>query len=253
MKPADPRYEYIHPYLSADESADIIAHLDASPNFIMETGQCDAPPTHATIQWGPRQSYTPCVPQEFRVKSSGAIPDFLVPLKLRLEKKYDCYFDSIQVNKHFNQRAVVRPHSDSPPGHICMVSLGAERNFKLAHCYTYKPLADLRLASGSLLTFFPKDQHMHTHAMPRSKTPCGVRYALVFRYITDVLTREGSIGKPRTPEEKRERASRKLEINAEYDAVQAAYRSGGYAAVEECLQQKPWVARTVATAAGEEK
>ena len=240
MKPADPRYEYIHPYVSAEETAQIIAFLDATPNFIMETGQCDAPPTHATIQWGPRRSYTPCVPRAFRVKSSGDIPEFLLPLKLRLEKHYDCYFNSIQVNKHFNQNAVVLPHSDSPPGHICMVSLGAERNFKLAACYTWKPLADLRLASGSLLTFFPKDQHRHTHAMPRSKTPCGVRYALVFRYITADLVRESSIGKPRTLEEKRERARRKLEMNAEYAAVQAAYRSGGYAAVDECLQQKSW-------------
>jgi alkylated DNA repair dioxygenase AlkB len=240
MNAPDPRYEYIHPYLSATEAAEIIAHLDATPHFIMETGQCDRPPMHATVQWGPRQSYTPCVPQEFRVKSSGDIPDFLVPLKMQLEKKYDCYFDSVQVNKHFNHNAKVNAHTDSPPGYICMVSLGAERDFRLAHRGTYKPLASIRMASGSLLTFFPKDQWRMSHAMPRSTTPCGVRYALVFRYITEALTREGSIGKVTTPEAKRERANRKAIMKAEYDAVQTAYRSGGYSAVADCLQLRPW-------------
>jgi len=244
MKSADPRYEYIHPYLSTAESTEIIARLDATPNFIMETGQCDAPPTHATVQWGPRQSYTPCVPKPFRVKSSGDIPEFLVPLKLRLEKQYNCYFDSIQVNKHFNHNAVVLPHSDSPPGHICMVSVGAERTFRLyrGRLQWKSVLVDLQLGNGSLLTLFPKDQWSMEHSMPRNPTPCGARYALLFRYITEALTRDGTIGKPRTSEEKTARRKTIAEKNAEYIAVQAAYRSGGYSAVEDCLQRRPWAA-----------
>ena len=241
MNRPDPRYESIPDFLTAETSWDLVARFERVDNFILETGQCDGAPSHATVQWGPRQSYVPCVPKPYRVKSSGDIPDFLMPLKQRLEKKYNCYFDSIQVNKHFNHNSLVRGHTDSPPGHICMVSVGAERDFKLSHIGSYKPIATIHLYNGSLLSFFPKEQWRMHHAMPRSKTPCGARYGIIFRYITDALTRDGAIGKTRTPEEKAARKRTVAEKNAEYEAAQAAYRSGGYPAVEECLQRRPWL------------
>jgi alkylated DNA repair dioxygenase AlkB len=242
----DPRYEYIPDFVLSDVAADLFARLEQVDGFHLETGSCSLKPSHATVQWGPRQSYLDCVPKAYRAKSSGDIPEWLMPLKLRLEKKYNCYFDSIQVNKHFNENAIVHAHSDSPPGHIGMVSLGAERKFKLKLRFgSHRTLADIQLAPGSLLTFFPGDQRRHTHEMPRSKTPCGARYALVFRYITEALVREGAIKtaaafKTLDRQGKIDGKRRNLERNAEYNAVQAAYQSGGYTAVEECLRLKTW-------------
>src|SRR6202521_5534435 len=155
----DPRHEYIPDFVLPDEAADLFARLEQVDCFHLETGSCTLKPSHATVQWGPRQSYLDCVPKAYRAKSSGDIPEWLMPLKLRLEKKYNRYFDSIQVNKHFNENAIVHAHSDSPPGHICMVSLGAERIFRLSLRFgSYRTLAKIPLANGSLLTFFPKDQ-----------------------------------------------------------------------------------------------
>jgi hypothetical protein len=239
MKPADPRFEYIPTFLLHQESADLFNRLEHVDGFHLETGSCKLKPSHATVQWGPRQAYLSCVPMPYRVGSSGDIPDWLMPLKLRLEAKYDCYFDSVQVNKHFNQNAIVHSQTDSPPGHICMVSLGAERDFVLSHIY-HKPLAKVHLHNGSLLTFFPKDQWRMHHAMPRSKVPCCARYGLIFRYITDALVKEGSLDAQFSKEQKQERKLRNVERSAEYEAVQAAYRQGGYEAVDECLRLKPW-------------
>ena len=245
----DPKFEYIPDFIFSDEAADLFARLEQVDGFHLETGSCSLKPSHATVQWGPRQSYLDCVPKAYRAKSSGDIPEWLMPLKQRLEIKYNCYFDSIQVNKHFNENAIVHSHSDSPPGHICMVSLGAERNFRLALRFgSHRTLANIPLANGSLLTFFPNDQRRHTHEMPRSKTPCGARYALVFRYITEALTREGAIKtavafKNLDKQGKLERKQRNIERDTEYNAVQSAFRFGGYAEVEKCLQRRSWAVR----------
>ena|ERR1700686_5285133 len=92
--------------------------------------------------------------------------------------------------------------------------------------------------------------------MPRSKTPCGARYALVFRYITDALVREDAIKtavafRLLDKQGKMERKQRNIERNAEYEAVQAAYTQGGYAAVEQCLRLKPWTSAVVTPAVRE--
>jgi hypothetical protein len=73
--------------------------------------------------------------------------------------------------------------------------------------------------------------------MPRNKTPCGARYGLIFRYITDALVQQGSIDK-QTVQARKERNRLR---SAEYDAVQTAYRTGGYSAVEKCLSEKSWL------------
>ena len=243
---SDPKFEYIPDFILSNEAADLFVRLERVDGFHLETGSCDLKPSHATVQWGPRQSYLDCIPKAYRAKSSGDIPEWLTPLKLRVEAKYNCYCDSIQVNKHFNENAIVHSHSDSPPGHICMGSLGAERNFRLALRFgSHRTLANIPLANGSLLTFFPNDQRRMSHAMPRSKTPCGARYSLIFRYITEALTREGAIKtaaafRSLSKQEKMERKERNRQRDAEYNAVQAAYQNGGYAAVEECLRLKPW-------------
>jgi hypothetical protein len=241
LPPTLPRFEYVPDFLSQTDANELFANLERQRGFVLEIGQCNgAKPSHATVQWGPRQAYLSCVPKPYRIGSSGDVPAFLRGLKSRLEEKYNCYFDSIQVNKHFDQDSQVLSHTDSPPGYICMISLGAERDFEL-RLRNYKPLAKVRLASGSLLTFFPKDQWRHNHSMPRSATPCGARYSLIFRYITEVLTKPGAIDKHSRAERKKRNADR----SAEYEAVQAAYLQNGYDGVAECLRLRTWTTESL--------
>ena len=68
-----------------------------------------------------------------------------------------------------------------------MLSVGAVRDFTLQHVF-YKPLATIPLYHGSLLTFYPRDQYRMRHMMLRSKTPSGVCFHIVFRYIPHILT-----------------------------------------------------------------
>lgn len=233
-----PKYEYVPDFLSAEDAQSLFDALEKQEGFKLklEIGQCNFNPTHATVQWGPRQSYLPCIPKEYRVVSSGDVPNFLRHLKTRLETRYGCYFDSIQVNKHFDHRSQVRKHPDSPPGHICMISLGAEREFQL-HTRTFQMFANPVLANGSLLTFFPKEQWRMVHSMPKSKTPCGARYSIIFRYITEVLTRPGTIGRPKTAEERKARKERNHLRDTEYARVQQAFQTGGYEAVKKILAE----------------
>jgi len=112
---ADPRYDFIPGFLSATEADECQRYLESLGGLNLETGHCTHPPTHTTIQFGPRQSYLACVPKQFRTVSSGPITPYLAAIQTRLEQRYDCTFNSIQINKHFNQDAKVDSHIDSPP------------------------------------------------------------------------------------------------------------------------------------------
>jgi hypothetical protein len=229
-----PRYEYIPDFLTAEASADLFARLKKLQGYKFETGSCTLRPSHATVQYGPRQAYITCVPLAYRVKSSGEIPDFLLALKRRVEAQYDCYFNSVQINQHFNHNAQVHGHHDSNPGHIVMISVGAVRDFCLTHQRpSYAEFARIPLANGSMLTFFPKDQWKMRHRMPRSETPCDVRFSVIFRYIPEILTQT----MPKNAVTSKDKRQIAAERNAEYDAVQLAYRDGGYEAVERVLRQ----------------
>lgn len=215
-----PKYECIPDFLSPDESRNLFDWLEPQRGFVVETGSCHLAPTHATVQWGLRQGYLSCVPRPYRAKSSGPIPDYLVPLMRRIQERYTCVFNSVQVNKHFNEKAVVHSHADSPAGHICMVSVGAEREFVLRRRRPYfTEFARVKLANGSLLTFFPREQWKHSHEMPRSAKPCGARYALVFRYISQALVPDGVIDKKTSAERKLINRAR----DTEYEAAQKSF------------------------------
>jgi alkylated DNA repair dioxygenase AlkB len=216
-----PKFEYLEKFITDEEGLELIQQLENSTGWVQkETGSCTIPPSHSTIHWGPRQAYLDCVPTEYRAKSAGDIPEFLIPLKTRLEEKYACVFNSAQVNKHFDHDAVVHAHTDSNAGHICMVSIGAERDFVLkSFAHGRSEFARLRQGSGSLLTFFPKEQHKHTHEMPKSKEPCGVRYSIIFRHIQPVLTVAGNLTKKVVGSWEEKKAINK-QRDAEYRAAQ---------------------------------
>jgi hypothetical protein len=52
----------------------------------------------------------------------------------------------------------------------------------------FHTFAHVPLTSGSLLAFFPKEQHRMQHGMKKSKTPCGMKFSVIFRYIPSILT-----------------------------------------------------------------
>src|SRR5271169_4877965 len=222
-----PKHEYIPEHLLSANADELFKRLQECPGYKFETGSCTLEPTHSTVQYGPRQAYLTCVPKVYRVQSSGNVPDFLAAEQARLEAMYDCTFNSIQVNQHYDHNAEVHRHPDSNPGHICMISVGAVRDFVLSH-RTYADFARYPLAHGSLLTFFPKDQSRMVHSMPRSETPCGIRFSVIFRYVpfvqteTMVMNIKNSTMSPaaKTEAEKAHRAAR----DAEYEAAQLAGR-----------------------------
>jgi alkylated DNA repair dioxygenase AlkB len=215
--PAPPRYEYVPNFLSPDKAEDLFERLKAIPGFKFETGSCELEPTHSTVQFGPRQAYLDCVPMIYRVKSCGEIPDFLAVLKDRLEEIHDCTFNSVQINQHYDHNSTVHAHHDSNPGHICMISVGAERDFCLHHQRPWhKEFARIKLANGSLLTFLPKEQWKMKHRMPRSEKPCGIRFSVIFRYIPFILTQT----MPKNAASAKEKRRIAAERNAEYEVAQ---------------------------------
>jgi hypothetical protein len=226
-----PRFDFIPDFLSMEEADARFEYLSSLGGFNMETGHCTHPPTHATIQFGPRQAYFDCVPKEFRTVSSGPVPPPLAEDLARAGEIYDCTHNSAQVNKHFCQDSKVDSHRDSPPGHISMLSLGAVRDFVLTTSY-HKPIATIPLYHGSLLTFYPHDQWAMRHMMPRGKTPSGVCFHIVFRYIPIINTKMMLLPMKQDeslPEEEQERLraiakQQRIERDHEYEAAQLAGR-----------------------------
>ena len=201
LKPSrgKPWIEFVPDFLDAtraQELLDWINTLDLKP----ETGNCPAKVGHDTIHFGPRQAYMKCVPEEFQVESSGPIPEYLRPLHEEMERRYQQSFNSVQINRHWNEKSVVQPHSDLMHGDIVMLSLGAPRRFVLKHKHDHKAKAprwktgdiyfDDVLPSGSLLTIHKQHQSDVTHEMPEASDPCGVRVSLIWRYVAEPITRK---------------------------------------------------------------
>jgi hypothetical protein len=228
--PPVPRFELVPSYLDADAAKTFFGQLNDLRGYKFETGSCKEEACHLTVQYGPRQMYNSCVPQEYRVKSSGDTPGFLSAIQLGLEEKYDCTFNSCQINMHPDEESHVFPHKDSNPGFICQLSVGAYREFTLTYAMPFFfPFATVPLASGSLLTFFPKDQFRMYHGMKTSEDACGMKFSVIFRYIPEVMTRT-FIKNAKTAAEKKEVRRQRDE---EYEAAQIAGRERRHGRVKE--------------------
>jgi alkylated DNA repair dioxygenase AlkB len=194
-----PWIEYTPGFL-APERAKAIFDWISTQNLKPETGDCTKPPTHDSIQWGPRQAYIHCVPFGVRIQSSGPIPAKLSKLHAELEQRYQAHFNSIQVNRHWDENSEVGAHSDLMHGHIVMLSLGAERRFVLRYKHDHKAKEpkwkagdiyfDKSSANGSLLTIYKQHQFDLTHEMPKAEHPCGPRVSLIWRYLALPDTRK---------------------------------------------------------------
>jgi len=219
--PPVPKFALIPGYLNAIEAATLFDQLRQLPNFKFESGSCTDEACHLTVQYGPRQAYNDCVPEIYRVKSLGPMPDFLAVHNAGLEEKCDCTFNSCQINLHPDGGSHVFAHKDSNPGHICQISVGATREFTLSYGMPiFHTFAHVPLTSGSLLTFFPKEQHRMYHSMKRSEEPCGMKFSVIFRYIPSILT-ETFIKNGKTAADKNRI---RKERDEEYEAAQIAGR-----------------------------
>jgi alkylated DNA repair dioxygenase AlkB len=195
--------DYQPTFLSTKNSDGLFSFLNSQP-LSPETGSCILEPTHDSLQWGPRQAYLKCVPENFRIKSSGEIPEFMMRLHNLIQEKYSAAFNSIQVNRHWNENSLVAPHSDNMHGDIVMLSVGAPRRFILRHKKDDKAKAarwkagdiyfDEVLPHGSLLTIFKAHQFDLTHEMPKSDVPCGTRISIIWRYLTESVVK-GPLGR----------------------------------------------------------
>lgn len=194
-----PWTDYIADFLAPERAKAIFDWINTQ-TLKPETGNCGEAPTHDSIQWGPRQAYTACVAPGVRIQSSGPIPWQLSKLHAEIEHRYDAHFNSIQVNRHWNENSEVHAHSDLMHGHIVMMSLGAGRRFVLRYKHDHKAknpkwkageiYFDQILANGSLLTIYKQHQFDLTHEMPKAEPPCGPRISLIWRYIALPVTKK---------------------------------------------------------------
>ena len=195
-----PWFEFVPDFLDTAKADELLAWLNARQEWQKEDGYCATPERslvnqHDSIQWGPRQAYLACVPVEFRIKSSGPIPQALRALHERVEQRYLCSFNSMQINRHYNERSRVHAHSDHMHGDIVMLSLGQERRFILRYKHDDKAKTLIRwkagdifqtlaLPHGSLLTIYGRHQHDLTHELPEEDFPCKPRISVIWRYLT---------------------------------------------------------------------
>jgi hypothetical protein len=195
-----PWIDFVPNFLSESEQQSLISTIQTL-KCVPEIGQCKtAIPSHDTIHFGPRQAYLVCVPQEFRARSAGPILEPFLPLTARIEDRYQAAFNSLQINRHYNQNSSTLPHSDSIHGHIVMLSLGYPRRFVLTYKFADKAktlrrwragdtLFDRELPSGSLLTLYKNHQFDLNHQMPKADHLCDMRISIIWRYIAEPLTR----------------------------------------------------------------
>lgn len=192
-------------FITSGEADTLFNWLMARPEWKNEDGYCPKPgqvmkAQHDALQWGPRQAYLACVPAGFRITSSGPIPQELQALHDRIENKYRATFNSIQLNRHWNENSSVHPHSDLMHGHIVMLSLGAPRRFVLKFKKDDKAKTlnrwkagdiyfDEVLPHGSILTIYKQHQQDVTHEMPKADQPCSYRISMIWRFISTAVTK----------------------------------------------------------------
>jgi hypothetical protein len=128
------------------------------------------------------------------------IPKYLQGLHNRIENKYRATFNSIQLNRHWNENSSVHPHSDLMHGHIVMLSLGAPRRFVLKYKKDDKAKTlnrwkagdiyfDEVLPDGSILTIYKQHQQEVTHEMPKADQTCDYRISMIWRFISTAVTK----------------------------------------------------------------
>jgi alkylated DNA repair dioxygenase AlkB len=110
----------------------------------------------------------------------------LLRVKVGVEAAARSEFNSVLVNRYENERDSVGWHADDEPEMsnehpIASLSLGANRNFQVRK--GAGPVQTIELGHGSLLVMKPGMQKEWKHRVPKSKSPCGLRVNLTFRWM----------------------------------------------------------------------
>jgi alkylated DNA repair dioxygenase AlkB len=110
----------------------------------------------------------------------------LLGVKAEVEAAAGSKFNSVLANRYENERDSVGWHADDEPEMsnehpIASLSLGANRNFQFRR--GSGPVQTIELGPGSLLVMKPGMQKEWKHQVPKSKSPCGLRVNLTFRWM----------------------------------------------------------------------
>jgi hypothetical protein len=174
--------------------------------FMLTLPWADYCPFVKRVSFGPQMKPVPRAGQSANTNTQKPpYPKILVDLKEKIQKRYNCRFNSLECHLHQNELAKVNPHFERQPGHIAMVSVGQPRRFTVESVQE-NTWETFTLAPGSLLTFFGRIKH----SMPTERQACTLRISLIFRYVPKWLEKNG---RKRTPKQG------KVDL-AEYEAAQ---------------------------------
>jgi alkylated DNA repair dioxygenase AlkB len=114
-------------------------------------------------------------------------PDWLVPIKERVEAVAEARFNSLLLNRYRDGQDSIGFHTDAEPElglnpAVATLSFGAERDFVLRHRKSKETLT-YRLGSGSLLVMGGASQHHWVHGIPKTGAEVGERVSLTFRLL----------------------------------------------------------------------
>ena len=113
------------------------------------------------------------------------IPEFLLPLKDLVEDFLNTKFNFILFSKYRNENDSITYHSDDESflgknPTIASLTLGDSRPFVLKNKKN-KESTSFDLSHGDLFVMKNNCQKDFFHALPKQKTPCGIRYSMTFR------------------------------------------------------------------------
>jgi alkylated DNA repair dioxygenase AlkB len=116
-------------------------------------------------------------------------PDFLKPLKDRIERTSMAQYNYVLVNLYQNGDEYIGYHADREKGlvegsTVASISLGAERDFCFKH-NTSKQVTKILLQEGSLLLMKGETQKYFKHSLPKRKRVKDYRLNLTFRLATN--------------------------------------------------------------------
>ncbi len=174
-----------HPHFLAPREADaLLADLKARAPWKQEISQFGRPfPRLTAYHADPGVTY-----RYSGVEHQAAPwPDFLVPIRRRVEEAAAAPFNSLLLNYYRDGSDSIGYHSDDEPELglnpiVPSLSLGATRRFVLRHTRTREKLT-FDLTHGSLLLMAGTTQHHWQHAVPKTSAAVGERINLTFRNI----------------------------------------------------------------------
>lgn len=109
-------------------------------------------------------------------------------LKLILDiinKKFDCKFNGILINKYQDGNDYIGAHSDDEtnldPNGVVAISYGAVRKFRIRDKKTKKIIVDIPTEETEIIHMGGNFQKEFTHEIPIEKKVKGHRYSLTFR------------------------------------------------------------------------